>query len=637
MARLRTALLHTFIFVFAGLAPFCAQPRATAADPDPKLYWDVADLRAGMKGYGKTVMVGTTLVEFQVEVLGVLRDVNPGRDMILCRLSGCNLEHAGIIQGMSGSPIYIEGKLVGAVAYAWEFAKDPIAGVTPFSQMVEYVQANERRIAAEDKAKQDAREAIRTVRLDASQLDRDALPPAPGLPAETKASATIVSGGGLAGMRPIATPLAATGFSPRALAYLEKQLGPLGMAPIAGGGVLDEILAREANAKLEPGSPVSIAMVTGDFDLSGIGTVTHVEGDRVYAFGHPMMGLGACQLPMMTGYIHTVYPRASVSMKMGSPLKVVGVLDTDVSTAVSGRVGPQPDMMPMSVHLKAGRFAEAHTYHVQVAREPNMMPTLILTVLTSAVDTEGDLPDDLTARLEATICVAGRDPIIIRETLSGARLSGSTGPMALFASVGSTVNMICRNPLGRVRLESIDCKIELENRRTLAEIETVRLLSNRVEPGDTLHALVQIKPYMDARETVELEIPLPADMPAGTHELAVCDLTRTLQRRFRNEPAQLEPKSLDNLFALLQARAEPSRTDLFAHVARPGLGVSVEGQSLPDLPASVRTVIGGNRATPSPSVRADIVARKTTPWVLEGGQTVSFTVVPDRATTQVQP
>src|SRR3984957_9300730 len=124
---------------------------ATAGDADPKSYWDVGQIRPAMKGVGQTVMVGTKLEEFGAEVLGVMRDVSPGRDMVLCRLAGCNLEHAGIIQGMSGSPIYIDGKLLGAVAFAWEFAKDPIAGVTPFSQMCQYVRSNDRRIAAESK------------------------------------------------------------------------------------------------------------------------------------------------------------------------------------------------------------------------------------------------------------------------------------------------------------------------------------------------------------------------------------------------------------------------------------------------------------------------------------------------------
>src|SRR6516225_4250392 len=117
-------------------------------EPDVKCYWDVKEIRPGMKGVGRTVMVGTKLEEFGAEVLGVMRDVSPGRDMVLCKLEGCNLEHAGIIQGMSGSPIFIDGKLLGAVAFAWEFAKDPIAGVTPFSQMIQFVRSNDRRITA---------------------------------------------------------------------------------------------------------------------------------------------------------------------------------------------------------------------------------------------------------------------------------------------------------------------------------------------------------------------------------------------------------------------------------------------------------------------------------------------------------
>ena len=202
----KTRLVRACLVLLLGLG--FGLPVSKAAEPDPSSYWDVEAIQPGMKGTGRTVMVGTKLEEFSVEVLGVMRDVSPGRDMILCRLSGLNLEHAGIIQGMSGSPIYIEGKLVGAVAFAWEFAKDPIAGVTPFSQMVQYVRANDHRIAAEQKNGSGGR-------------DLDKLARRPGGPGRRVADIDgfgggplTVSGGGIAGMRPIATPLAATGFSP---------------------------------------------------------------------------------------------------------------------------------------------------------------------------------------------------------------------------------------------------------------------------------------------------------------------------------------------------------------------------------------------------------------------------------------
>ncbi len=228
-------------------------------------------------------------------------------------------------------------------------------------------------------------------------------------------------------MTPIVTPLAASGFGPRALSLLSDRLRPLGMAPMAGGAAPERVVREEGDRPLVPGSPLSIAMVTGDFDLSGIGTVTHVEGDRVYGFGHPMFSLGACEFPMMTGYIHTVYPRASVSMKMGSPLKVVGVIDTDVSTSVAGRIGPKPDMLPLAVRVKTSQFADAHTYRVQMVREPALLPSLIMAVLTNAIDTEGNLPEELTAQLSATIQIKDYEPITVSDTFSGPRYTGPDG------------------------------------------------------------------------------------------------------------------------------------------------------------------------------------------------------------------
>jgi len=592
---------------------------ARAGEPDPKGYWDVNDVRPGMKGTGRTVMVGTRLEDFGVEVLGALRDVSPGRDMILCRLSGLNLEHAGIIQGMSGSPITIDGKLLGAVAFAWEFGKDPIAGVTPFAQMVQYVRSSDRRIAAE------TGDAGAGVPVHAAHLDRfDPTAEAPAAPGPVAAA-----GGGLGGMRPIGTPLAASGFTPRALAFLGERLGPLGMAPMAGGGAGAAIVKAEGDRALVPGSPLSVAMVTGDFDLSGIGTVTHVEGDRVYGFGHPMFGLGACQFPLMTGYIHTVYPRASVSMKMGSPLKVVGVLDTDVSTCVAGRIGPVPDMLPMAVRVKVGRYSEPRTYRVEMVREPTLLPSLVMAVLGNAIDTEGNLPEELTARISATIALKGREPITLADTFSGPRYSGPTGPANLFGPIAQVVNLLVRNPIAAVRVESIDCAVEVAAGRTVAEIESVRLASDRLEPGQPLRATVTLKPFQGDRRAVEVELSLPADFPEGSHEATLCDHSGSLRRRFRNEPQRLEPRDLPALLETVRLQSTPRRTALYLHVPLPDRGVAVAGQPLPDLPGSVRSIFANPRQTPGAPVRADLIRAVETPFVVEGSQSLKFTVVKD--------
>jgi hypothetical protein len=623
--RHRTAFARTFLAEAIGVMMALAtvfHSFAWGGEPDPKLYWDVSQVRPGMKGVGRTVMVGTKLEEFGAEVLGVMRDVSPGRDMVLCRLTGCNLEHAGIIQGMSGSPIFIDGKLLGAVAFAWEFAKDPIAGVTPFSQMCQYVRSNDRRIAAESKSRSDGK--FRAAALGVPLLI-DGLTDDGGSGGVKPSNEPIsVAGGGLGGMTPIVTPLAASGFGPRALSLLSERLRPLGMAPMSGGAAGERIVREEGDRPLVPGSPLSIAMVTGDFDLSGIGTVTHVEG-----FGHPMFSLGACEFPMMTGYIHTVYPRASVSMKMGSPLKVVGVIDTDVSTSVAGRLGLKPDMLPLVVRVKTSQFADAHTYRVQMVREPVLLPNLIMSVLTNAIDTEGNLPEELTARLSATIRLKGFEPIIVSDTFSGPRYTGQMGAAALFSPLASMVNILVRNAMAPVRIDSIDCDVQIEPGRKVAQIETVRLVTDTIEPGQDLKAVVTLKPFKGEREFIEITIPIPASFPEGPCEAVFCDAANRIRRTLRNDPAILEPRDVVGLIQTIRVQTEPKRTAVYALVPSPERGLSVQGQSLPNLPGSVRAVFASKREGPTAPIRTDLVHVAATNWVVEGMQSLRFTVAKD--------
>lgn len=602
-------------------------PGMALAEPNPATYWRVDDLRAGMKGTGRTVMVGTKLEDFQAEILGVMKDVSPGRDMILCRLSGLNLEHSGIIQGMSGSPIYVEGKLIGAVAYAWEFAKDPIAGVTPFEQMVEFARAADKKFASErhrrgdwDDIAQGWDDSGMSARIAGRVGDED------GVFAAKGAEARPMSGGGLGGMLSTASPLAATGFSTSGLAALNEALGPMGMSASPGGRVPSHVLREHAGKPLAPGSPLSVAMVTGDFDLSGIGTVTHVEGDRVYGFGHPMMSLGNCELPLMTGYIHTVYPRASVSMKMGSPLKVVGTLDTDVSTGVAGRLGPGPKMIPMDVSVKVGRYSDAKSYHVEIVRDPKMLPSLVLSVLTSAVDHEGNLPDELTATVSASIKIKGHEPITFQDTMSGSRFSGAMGPSQIFAATSSAIGILARNPIAPQQIEKIDVTTEIRGARKLATIESVRLESDRVEPGQSVPLLVTLAPYKQPRRVIEATLQIPSDLPDGSYEVTVQEMSLSLRRMFRNAPHLAEPRDESSLLASLKEQLAPSRTAFYVHLPLPSQGVAVQGQALPNLPGGMRAVFSGTRADAAQAVGEDQIVSVETPWVLEGSKSVKVEV-----------
>ena len=358
-----------------------------------------------------------------------------------------------------------------------------------------------------------------------------------------------------------------------------------------------------------PGAPLSIAMVTGDFDLSGIGTVTHVEGDRVYGFGHPMFSLGACEFPMMTGYIHTVYPRASVSMKMGSPLKVVGVLDTDVSTGVAGRIGPKPDMLPLSVRVKTGRYSEPHTYQVQIVREPNLLPTPGHGRPDQRHRHRGepargaDRPDQgdrSSSRATTRSC--------FDDTLSGPRYTGPMGPAALFSPIASIVNILVRNPMAPVRIESIDCDVEISPGRTVAAIESVRLASDRLEPGQTLKAFVTLKPFKGERQTVELALPLPADFPEGP-------LRGDRLRRGQQPPPPVPQRARAARAARPRrassrrsgSRPTPSGRRSTSTSPCPTAAWRSRARRCPNLPGSVRAVFASSRQSPEPAVRSDLI------------------------------
>jgi hypothetical protein len=331
----------------------------------------------------------------------------------------------------------------------------------------------------------------------------------------------------------------------------------------------------------------------------------------------------------MTGYIHTVYPRASVSMKMGSPLKVVGVIDTDVSTSVAGRIGQVPDMLPVAVKVKTSRYADAQSYHVQIVREPMLLSSLVMAVTTNAIDTEGNLPEELTARMKATVRLKGAEPITVEDTFSGARYTGPMGAALLFSPLSTIVSVLVRNPIAPVRIESIECDVQIEPGRKTAILESVRLKSETVEPGQEIKAIVTLKPHKGDRETHEIKIPIPRDFPEGPCELVVCDAMNSVRRQFRNDPAIFEPRDLDALVRAIRVQTDPKRTSVYLHIPSPERGVTIRGQALPNLPGSVRSALQSKRETPMSPIRSDIVGVLPVSWVVEGMQTLRFTVAKD--------
>jgi hypothetical protein len=610
-----------FSLILAGLFSSVCVAAGTAHSKTDDC-WNVDDVRAGMKGEGRTVMKGTKIETFQAEVLGVMKNTSPGRDMVLCRLSGLNLDKTGIIAGMSGSPVYIDGKLLGAVAYAWPFGKEPIAGVTPFSQMRGYVESYQRRDIVEKGNANRVGLSI-PVKADGQLFDTVTV-------SDEFSDARPTAADGMC-MMPLRTPLVGTGMSEHTLHLLKDRLDTGGgWLPMQGGGATSRIIAQEKDTPLEPGSPMAVSMITGDFDLSGIGTVTQIEQDRVYGWGHPFYSLGNCEFPLMTGFIHAIYPRQSVSFKMASPLKQIGIVNADVSTCIAGWLGRQADMLPVRMTVTREADKESKTFNVQIARQRSLLAALVYTALTNSVDMEGELPEELTAEMKAKIEIEGRPPVTIKDTFSGSSYSGHRAPQALYNQIANVVTMLSYNSYKPLRIERIECETHILPGRRTADVEAVELASDTYSPGEALTATVFVRPYKGLRQRLPIRLQLPSDLPEGPYTANVCDELANARSEMRDNPNLSNPQNLNQVFEALKLQTSVKRTNLVLRVPINAAGVALEGHSLPNLPPSMVQILGSTRRTGAQTMGGALVARQPTEWVVQGLESVRFTVTKNK-------
>jgi hypothetical protein len=431
-------------------------------------------------------------------------------------------------------------------------------------------------------------------------------------------------------MMPLRMPVAATGFTPHSLALLRDQFRHSGLVPMQGGAASARIAEEEKDTPLEPGGPLAVALVMGDFDMSGIGTVTHIEGKRVYGWGHPFFGLGTCEFPLMTGYIHTIYPRQSVSFKMGSPLRTVGVINADVSTGIAGWLDRKPDLLPVRMTVTREPGGRDKTFRVEVVRQRSLLASLVYAVLTNSVDMEGELPEELTAELQARIEVEGHPPVVIRDTFSGPSYSGGRAPQALYHPIVGVLNQLTYNSYKPVRIQRIECKTQIVPGRRTAELEAIELDSDTYSPGETLRATVFVRPYKGLRQRLPVALKLPADLPEGTYTATVCDDVTNARQELRDNPNLSNPQSLEQVFEALKVQTSAKRTNLVVRVPINAVGVALGGKSLPSLPASMVHMLGNTRRTGAQTMTGALVSRQRTDWVVQGSESVRFTVTKNK-------
>ena len=588
------------ILVGALLASLVLVCVASSAELDLR-YMPLSEVRPGMSGVGKTTLVGSEITEFEIVVLAVLKNVSPGRDLIMVRCRGAGLEETGVVAGMSGSPVYVDDRLVGAMAYAFQWSKAPIAGVQPIEQMLEVA---DRSPPADRPPSARRADADLAVSIPASALgDTPAPVPIPGR--ETFQ------------MRSIRTPLMVSGASPRLLAHLGEQLAPFGLVPMQGGAAPADLVA---GARLEPGAPLAVSLVRGDMDVTAMGTITEVAGDRVYGFGHSLIGLGEADYPLMTGVAQTVVPSLAASFRLGAPAKEVGRLLRDEETAVFGRLGDErAPMVPLRVTVRGPGAGDERSFRYEVIRHRLFSPILASAATLNSLLVRSEWPIDHTVAYRVAVKPVGRDPIV-RENFA----VSPGGAMRVMVQVHSIVSLLMGNSFEPLMVESIDVSADVEPKSRLATIETARLLTNAVRPGGAVAAELRIRPWRGEPFWMPLSVAVPGDYPEGTYRLTFSGADEALRQEARENPARFRPRDIEGLLWVL--RHDLARNQLFTRLEAPGEGLAVGDEELPNLPPSMRAILSDAARLRVVGLRGSRVSAQPVQWVLSGEASLEVTV-----------
>ena len=597
------------------------------AQSDPR-FLSVNEIRPGMKGIGKTVFEGTKIEDFNVDILGVIKNtLAPKEDLILARLSGGPLDHTGVIAGMSGSPVYVDGRLIGAVAFSFNFSKDPIAGIQPIEQMIHLLDIKENTGAT-------ARASFSSPAVGPAEFVHNMIEQvAQGKPLyELLMPQSILNGGApasatsAAALTPIATPLMVSGMSSGLLQQFMPAFGAFGLTPVqAGGSASPQIMAAAGPQKLEPGSSVNIEMVRGDFNYSANGTVTWVDGDKVYAFGHPNLGVGPTDLPMSAGYVITVLPNVQNSFKLAIPLEVVGSFRQDRNTGIAGKIGAQAAMIP--VNLKINSTSEAtHEYKFEVANDHFLTPLLMNLSIISAITASERAMGEMTLTVSGQVHLKNYDTVNISNIFSG-DLNGPT-----MASVGAIapIQYLLSTGYDGVVIQGVDLEIASTEHKTTAQLDTISVDKNEVHPGD----IVNLTAFMRGSDGTAFQehypLQIPDSLARGAVQLLVGDGNSMTSVDIRRGTAN-DPRDVVQIIKELNKLRKNDR--LYIKIVSSDTGVTIGGEELPSLPPSMAAVLNTDRSsnrsvsgTRSSTIREFELPQSK--YVIQGQRTLGLTVIP---------
>jgi hypothetical protein len=605
-APMKKVVLALFASLVVSVAGYAQSTPAAPAARTPQTI-PVSQIHAGMRGVAYTVFEGVKPEPMDVEVLGVLHNVNgPKGDVILVRLHGEKVEYTGVVAGMSGSPVYLDGKLAGALAFRiGEFSKEPIAGVTPIADMLE--------INALDHSP--AEEAVVAKPTVNNAIGKMA---GPGESAALPSSPQDFTNY----MKPIETPLSFNGFSEEAVRLFAPQFASAGIVPVMGAGSVDESVKQPE--PLVPGSAVSAVLVRGDMDIEATCTVTYVDPQRLLACGHPLLQFGSVDLPMN---------KARVLATLASPLNAFKIVDTtepagtfvqDRHSGIMGVFDKQPDMIPVSLSINSSTGRK--DFHYEVLNNPRLTPVALMVTVFNALKGVNQFGEESTYRLAGDIEVKGFPEVALRNMFAPSE-NGQPAAMQAALSLGERFSRIYDNPYNAPAVQGVKLDFDLVRERRLARLESARTDVTEARPGDQVIIETVLAPYRGERMVQQIPVKIPTSASKGTLRILVSD-GETLDRMDHANPAFGRRLDLASTIAMLNKEHANNRVYVSLLEADPEARVA--DKVMPTLPLSIMNVMDGMRGNQEMAVsgesNVDETAAAPLDYVVSGAELLTITV-----------
>ena len=576
MIRLGTNRFGGRVFAFALIVSLLAGGDASViAQMDKTKYISVDEVTTDMEAYCLTVVSGTEIERFPLKIISTVKGFKPGRDAILVVGTDEVFKKVGAVQGCSGSPVYIDGRMAGALSAGYSFAKDPIYIITPIEDMLDIPNWA-------DPVESAGKSGSQKLSLDYNcPIDLSA-----AYDQVQKSLDTIAENSQLQ-MRPMALT---TSLPQNICDQLSNVFKPLGFVPVAGpvGLVADD---NAGPIDYAPGGVLALPLVSGDISMNAIGTVTEVVGDEVYGFGHSFQGYGEVNFPMATGKIHMIIPSVQMSFKLGQSNQITGTLTHDQSAGIIGKIGQKPKLISLKVTVKTFTDVEPQTYNCNIAYNRLLSPSLIQSVVLGASQVKGSLPPEHTIKYKVRLNVQGCETLTFEDVTSGDGyreiLSGAIGMASLFMN----------NPFREVRINSLDVEMDITADNSRAALSSIELSETKVKAGQVIDIAMRLNTYQNLKKTQTAKFKIPADTPPGKYSLFVSGGSEYERLVKKLAAHKFTADSISGLVKAIKNVAEIKHNRIYITLQLPAKGITVEGKELPNLPSTKTMLLTDKKRT----------------------------------------